>query len=156
VNTPEVITDLKPNEVFVFGSNSMGLHGAGAAKLAHDRFGAVWGVGEGLRGQSYALPTMEGIESFRAAVGRFLSFAIDHQDIRFLVTKVGTGIAGYSVGEVAPMFSGAPANVVLPLEFEEWTRLAGLGLERVSSGSELSAEVDGTRGTMPIRAVDRG
>lgn len=119
MNTPEVITQLKPNEVFVFGSNSAGLHAAGAARAAGERFGAVWGVGEGLRGHSYAIPTMEGLPALGAAVARFLSFAIDHPGMRFLVTKIGTGIAGHTVAEVAPFFAGAPVNVVLPREFED-------------------------------------
>lgn len=118
MNTPEQITALKANEVFVFGSNAAGLHHAGAAAAAHRHFGAVWGEGEGLRGQSYALPTMEGLQAFRGAVARFLTFATDHPELRFLVTKVGCGIAGYTPEQVAPWFAGAPANVVLPVEFE--------------------------------------
>ena len=52
---PERITELKPNEIFLFGSNLAGSHGGGAARLAYNRFGAIWGKGEGLQGQSYAL-----------------------------------------------------------------------------------------------------
>ena len=59
-HTPERISALKPNEIFVFGSNLAGMHGGGAARIAYDRFGAIWGQGVGLQGQSYAIPTMQG------------------------------------------------------------------------------------------------
>jgi hypothetical protein len=119
VNTPDDITRLPANHVFVFGSNEQGFHAGGAAAVAVERFGAVWGQGEGLQGQSYAIPTMEGLESLGAAVGRFIEFAASSQAITFWVTKIGTGIAGHSVEQVAPFFVGAPSNVVLPVEFEE-------------------------------------
>lgn len=118
MNTPEIITELRPGEVFVFGSNELGMHAGGAARVAADRFGAIWGQGEGLQGQSYAIPTMEGFELLAAAVGRFLVFARTRSELTFLVTKIGTGIAGHSIGQVAPLFADAPANVVLPIEFE--------------------------------------
>lgn len=110
-------TELKPNEVFVFGSNATGQHGAGAARFAFDRFGAVWGEGHGLHGQSYAIDTMSGMGTVRAEVAGFLVFATEHPELRFLVTAVGCGIAGYSPAEIAPLFSGSPHNVVLPAEF---------------------------------------
>ena len=114
-----MIRTLKEREIFVFGSNCYGHHGGGAARTAMDRFGAVWGVGEGLQGSSYALPTMEGLENIQAAVDRFMEFARQHQELRFLVTAVGCGIAGYRSDEIAPMFREAMglANVTLPLEF---------------------------------------
>jgi hypothetical protein len=118
VNTPDDITRLPANHVFVFGSNEQGFHAGGAAAVAVERFGAVWGQGEGLQGQSYAIPTMEGLEALGAAVTRFLEFARLSPAVTFWVTKVGTGIAGHSVEQVAPFFIGAPANVVLPVEFE--------------------------------------
>ena len=58
--TPNHITELKPNEIFVFGSNLQGYHGGGAARLAMNQWGAVWGQGTGLQGQTYAIPTMQG------------------------------------------------------------------------------------------------
>ena len=58
--TPERISELKENEIFVFGSNLAGAHGGGAARFAYERFGAVWGEGMGLNGQTYAIPTMQG------------------------------------------------------------------------------------------------
>ena len=113
------INTLDEGEVFVFGSNKQGMHGGGAARFAFDHLGAEWGVGEGLTGRCYALPTMEGIESFRQAVGRFTECARAHQELTFLVTAVGCGIAGYSVGDVAPMFREAASlsNVYLPRSF---------------------------------------
>lgn len=121
--TPTRINGLKHNEIFVFGSNKNGHHHAGAAKIAVERFEAKWGLGEGLSGQSYALPTMEGRESFKAAAIRFMRFAKEHQEYRFYVTAVGCGIAGYTAKEVAPWFYEAVDldNVYLPVSF--WLRI---------------------------------
>ena len=118
--TPERITELKPNEVFVFGSNLAGAHGGGAAWLAYDRFGAVWGQGVGLQGQSYAIPTMQGgVETIKPYVDEFIRFARQHPELKFLVTKIGCGIAGFRVEEIAPLFYHAMdcENVILPKEF---------------------------------------
>jgi len=111
------IETLRPGEVFVFGANSAGAHAGGAARFAHDRFGAVWGQPEGLQGRSYAIDTMSGLAVFEQQAGRFLAFAAEHPELRFLVTEVGCGIAGYSPDEVAGFFRGAPENVVLPESF---------------------------------------
>ena len=84
--TPERITELKPNEVFVFGSNLNGYHGGGAARIAMDKFGAVWGQGVGLQGQSYAIPTMQGgVETIKPYVDEFIRFAKQHLEQKFLV-----------------------------------------------------------------------
>lgn len=112
-----MITALKPNEVIVVGSNRQGQHGAGAAAQAYREFGLVWGVGEGLSGQTYALPTMEGKESFQNAIHTFIHFAWSHPQYQFLLTKVGCGIAGYTEREVNQMFqqatrTGWPKNVI--------------------------------------------
>lgn len=117
--TPSLVSALEPGEVFVFGSNIQGMHMGGAARVAMERFGAVWGVGEGLQGQSYALPTMEGIESLEKAVARFVEFARQHPELRFLVTAVGCGIAGYTAEQVAPFFKSVIdlQNVYLPQSF---------------------------------------
>jgi len=112
------IEALEPNEVFVFGSNAAGAHGGGAARFAHDRFGAIWGQSEGLQGQSYGIDTMSGLAVFEEQAGRFLNFAQAHPELRFLVTEVGCGIAGYSVDQVAGFFRGVPDNVVLPESFQ--------------------------------------
>ena len=113
------IVELGAGEVFVFGSNIQGAHGGGAAWFAHKHFGAQWGVGEGLTGRTYALPTMEGKDSMKAAVDRFIACARKHPELTFLVTAVGCGIAGYTPEEVAPLFKEATSleNVYLPQVF---------------------------------------
>ena len=117
--TPSHISTLSDGEIFVFGSNASGMHMGGAARFAMDRFGAVWGNGEGLQGSSYAIPTMEGLESLSAAVQRFISFARQHGELTFLVTPIGCGIAGYTAEEIAPFFRDAAdlQNVYLPQSF---------------------------------------
>jgi hypothetical protein len=117
--TPENIRSLAENEIFVFGSNAEGHHGGGAAAFAMQEFGAVWGQGEGLQGRSYAIPTMEGLKKLSAAVDRFTKFAHKHPELRFLVTRVGCGIAGYSVDQIAPLFRNCVylENVALPEDF---------------------------------------
>ena len=111
------IEQLRPNEVFVFGSNASGAHGGGAARFAHERFGAVWGQVEGPQGQSYGIDTMSGLEVLAEQAARFLEFAREHPELRFLMTEVGCGIAGYTPEQVAGYFAGAPENVVLPESF---------------------------------------
>ena len=116
--TPERITELKTNEIFVFGSNLAGAHGGGAAYTAYRKFGAIWGQGVGLQGQSYAIPTMQGgVDTIRPYVDEFIAFAKVHPELTFLVTRVGCGIAGFTNEEIAPLFSEAHAvpNIVLPL-----------------------------------------
>ena len=118
--TPHNIQELSPNEVFVFGSNLEGHHGGGAARLAYEKFGAVWGLGVGLAGQSYAIPTMHGgVDAIKPYVDQFIEMAKVMQDKKFYVTKIGCGIAGFEVKEMAPLFKGALAlvNVALPREF---------------------------------------
>ena len=118
--TPEWITELNPNEIFVFGSNLAGAHGGGAARLAYNRFGAIWGQGVGLQGQSYAIPTMQGgVETIQPYVDEFIRFASTRQDLKFLVTQIGCGIAGFRAEEIAPLFRGAidAENVILPKIF---------------------------------------
>ena len=118
--TPEFITSLKDNEIFVFGSNLSGSHGGGAALLAYRRFGAIWGKGVGLQGQSYGIPTMHGgLDVIAPYVDQFIAFAMQHQELFFLVTKVGCGIAGFTVKQIAPSFKNAMhvKNIALPQEF---------------------------------------
>lgn len=120
--TPERITELNPNEIFVFGSNLAGSHGGGAALLAYNRFGAIWGQGVGLQGQSYGIPTMQGgVETIKPYVDEFIEFAKQHPEFKFLVTRIGCGIAGFRDEEIAPLFNDAidVENVILPKDFVE-------------------------------------
>lgn len=122
--TPECIDELKPGEVFVFGSNLAGMHAGGAARTAARKFGAVMGQGVGLQGQSYAIPTMQGgAETIAPYVDEFVRFADHHPDLTFLVTPIGCGIAGFTAGEIAPLFTRAISipNIHLPLGF--WKEL---------------------------------
>ncbi|MBM3453524.1 MAG: hypothetical protein FJX80_00070 [Bacteroidetes bacterium] len=123
--TPDKITKLKKNQVFVFGSNEAGIHGAGAAKLAAQKFGAISGVGYGLQGQSFAIPTKNSIiqslslDEIEFYVYSFLTEVMEYPDTEFLVTKIGCGLAGYSELQIANLFKGKfiPENVVLPKSF---------------------------------------
>ena len=112
-----MITELKSEEVFVFGSNIAGAHMAGAARTAYEKFGAVWGVGAGLMGQSYAIPTMGGLLEMQLYINQFIEIAKLLPNKRFLVTKLGCGIAGHSEDVVKPMFSNVPSNVILPKDW---------------------------------------
>lgn len=118
--TPENITHLNPNEVFVFGSNLQGIHGGGAARVARKLFGAVTGQGVGLQGQSYAIPTMQGgVETIKPYVDEFADFARSHPELTFYVTRIGCGIAGFKDEQIAPLFNSAfdLTNVILPKQF---------------------------------------
>jgi hypothetical protein len=118
--TPERIEQLKQDEVFVFGSNLAGMHGGGAARVAFQHFGAVMGCGVGLRGQSYAIPTMQGgVETIRPYVEEFIGFAREHPEFFFYVTRIGCGIAGFRDRDIAPLFADAlqVENICLPESF---------------------------------------
>ena len=124
--TPHNIRQLGENEIFVFGSNLSGIHGGGAARVAVERFGAIWGQGVGLQGQSYGIPTMHGgPEAILPYVDEFIEFAKHHPELTFLVTRIGCGIAGFTTKEMAPLFAGAVEveNIHLPEDF--WEELAG-------------------------------
>lgn len=117
--TPDMITRLAPNEVFVFGSNIQGLHYGGAARVALTHFGAIMGQGVGLQGKSYGIPTMSGISIMDQYVKEFCEFAKAHPEKRFLVTPIGCGIAGFSESDIAPLFECCRdvENVCLPSSF---------------------------------------
>ena len=122
--SPQWINHLEPNEIFVFGSNLQGSHGGGAAAIAYEKFGAVWGEGVGLHGQTYAIPTMHGgVEAVKPYVDEFLTFAKAHPNLKFLVTEIGCGIAGFTVEEIAPLFKSAIdeniENIYLPERFNQ-------------------------------------
>ena len=133
VFTPENISKLKQNEVFVFGSNKAGNHVGGAARVAVEKFGAIMGQGEGLQGQSYAIPTLDeqmdkvSTEELTRSVRRFAEYTMYNTDQVFYVTKIGCGIAGFSVDEIAEVFKSVSFgdNVVLPQEFGEEKHIDG-------------------------------
>lgn len=128
--TSDNITELKPGEIFVFGSNIAGRHGKGAAKTAM-QWGAKYGQGEGLQGRTYGLPTIASpgrnnkisVERIKPYVDRFIKYAKEHPELTFLVTEVGCGLAYHTVKEMAPLFKEAIQleNVHLPRRF--WHKL---------------------------------
>jgi len=109
--------------MFVFGSNLAGRHGAGSAREAVARHGAVYGRATGPQGNAYAIPTKDRnlrtlpLDEIRAHVDDFIAFAIRNPDVEFDVVAVGCGLAGYAPADIAPMFRGAPPNCHLPKEF---------------------------------------
>ncbi|RHO71934.1 hypothetical protein DW083_10370 [Parabacteroides sp. AF48-14] len=118
--TDNRIQELEPGEIFVFGSNLEGSHGGGAALLAFRKWGAIWGQGVGLQGQTYGIPTMHGgVEEIRPYVDEFIRFAKEHPELTFLVTEIGCGIAGFRPEEIAPLFRDAVPveNIHLPERF---------------------------------------
>ena len=134
MNTPEILEHLGPNEIFVFGSNEAGIHGAGAAKTAREKFGAIYGVPFGLMGQSFAIPTKdENIETLllpniQNYLVSFIKFAIDNPQLKFYLTKIGCGLAGYTTNDIKSILWKAvdsatnngelPQNIIIPIEFE--------------------------------------
>ncbi|MCI5776615.1 MAG: hypothetical protein MR215_03150 [Bacteroidales bacterium] len=122
ITTPQFINSLRPDEVFVFGSNLQGMHLGGAARVAHELFGAIYGQGVGLQGQSYAIPTMHGgVDAIKPYVDEFIRFAGSRGDLFFYVTRIGCGIAGFRDEQIAPLFAEAVSmpNVCLPDTFIE-------------------------------------
>ena len=122
--TPDYIDQLKENEIYVFGSNLPGIHVVGSANIAHDRWGAKWGKGVGLAGQTYAIPTMQGtIETIEKYVNEFIEFAKKNTNMKFLVTPI-CDIAGLHPRKVAPLFYEATEipNIYLPNCFWEYLR----------------------------------
>lgn len=114
-------------KIFVFGSNTAGRHGLGAALFAREHHGAIYGQGAGLQGNSYAIPTKNHdlktlpLEVVQRYVSVFLEFARQHPELEFNVTRVGCGLAGYKDKDVGPLFRGAPENCILP---EGWGEAA--------------------------------
>ena len=121
------ITMLEKNEIFVFGSNYAGRHGKGAALTALRKFGAKNGQGTGLMGQSYGIATKDRnlnvlpLMSIKTQIAKFLLFALEHPELRFLVTPIGCGLAGYRPKDIAPLFYSCniPSNVIMPGEFKD-------------------------------------
>lgn len=141
--TPDRITSLNDNEIFVFGSNKEGMHGGGAARIAYEDFGAEWGVGIGMTGQCYAIPTMDrSIDIIRRHVDDFTAYAKSHPALTFLVTPIGCGIAGWRVEEIAPLFNAAAelANVALPESF--WKVLKMSDMDAIISRHSVRSYLD--------------
>lgn len=115
-------------KIFVFGSNEAGRHGKGAALCARQKHGAIYGQGEGLQGNAYAIPTKDAalrqlpIEIIRSYVARFKKFAAAHPEMLFEITPIGCGLAGYSPQDIAPMFADAPSNCALPISFLDFLK----------------------------------
>ena len=123
--TPQHVQVLTGNQIFVFGSNESGIHGAGAAKVAMD-LGAEWGNPEGIQGNTYAIPSKDmeirntlSIDEIRVYVDRFIEYAKYKQQLVFLVTEICCGLAGLEPEDVAPLFKGAIEydNIHLPSRF---------------------------------------
>lgn len=118
--TPSWIEEMDENEIFVFGSNTRGIHDGGASFAALQYFGAIVGQAEGIQGRSYAIPT-DGptLTEIEIAVTRFIAFAKAHPNLTFLVTEIGCGTAGYHPMEIAPFFVDAMRvpNIYLPKIF---------------------------------------
>lgn len=112
-------------EIFVFGSNLAGRHGAGAALAARKEHGAIYGQGRGLQGNSYAIPTKDRdlntlpLNEIKFYVHTFLLFADENRDMIFRLTPIGCGLAGYRHSDIAPMFAERTENVILPEEFKK-------------------------------------
>lgn len=110
--------------VFVFGSNLAGRHGKGAALWARQHRGAILGRGEGIQGNSYAIPTKSEalrtlpLSEIKVHVRKFQIFATDHPELTFQLTPIGCGLAGYTPRQIAPLFARSPSNVILPDEFK--------------------------------------
>ena len=123
--TEENITELKENQIFVFGSNLSGRHGKGAAKTALG-WGAKWGQAKGLQGRTYGIPTKDAsirrtltIEEIKPFVDEFVEFAKANENLIFLVTEIGCGLAGLKPKQIAPLFSKCKelSNVYLSSRF---------------------------------------
>jgi len=112
-------------EIFVFGANEAGRHGAGAAEYARQYHGAIYGQGYGLQGNSFGIPTKDRqfktlpVESIKIYVDKFKEFATEHPELSFKLTPVGCGLAGYIPNDIAPLFKECPPNVILPIDFIE-------------------------------------
>jgi hypothetical protein len=117
---------MRKGQIFVFGSNLAGVHGAGAAADALKWYGAKIGIGEGLQGSSYGIPTKgQNIETLALGeiqkhVKTFIEFAKNNPQLQFFVTRIGCGLAGYKDYQIGPLFKDAPENCELPKEWLEW------------------------------------
>ena len=141
------ITELPDNTIIVFGSNLAGIHGAGAARQAHQQFGAEWGVGEGPTGRCYALPTKDEkihtlpLDKIQGHVLWFIGYAAEHPELEFLVTPIGCGLAGYSPKQIGPMFGLAPENCILHTDLKVYADQTLLNFVDVVMNNEQDPNV---------------
>lgn len=125
--------------IFVFGSNLAGRHGKGAALYARQHHGAIYGWGRGRQGNSYGIPTKDEklktlpLGTIDREVATFLAYARQHPELDFEVTAIGTGLAGYTHEQIAPMFREAPANCVLPMAWRKLVPSRPIGAKAHSS-----------------------
>lgn len=111
--------------IFVFGSNLAGRHGKGAALTAKNDFGAEYGIGIGRTGDAYAIPTkgyrldILPIHIIYQHVQQFINYTYEHPELKFFVTRIGCGLAGYKDSEIAPAFISCPSNCILSKEWNE-------------------------------------
>jgi hypothetical protein len=145
--TPENITDLEEGQVFVFGSNLSGIHGAGAARTAL-KWGATWGVGVGLLGRTYAIPTKSEniertltVEEIKPYVDHFIHLAKITSNFHYLVTEIGCGLAGHRPQDIAPLFRDAVGveNISLPQSF--WSVIGVEGKRGPNDGNYMHAAI---------------
>ena len=140
--TPDNIQELKENQIFVFGSNMNGNHAGGAARLAVEKFGAIMGRAEGIQGQSYAIPTLDenmekvAEEDLINYLADLRHFANEHPEKEFLLTAIGTGIAGFDTNYMAYMVLRAnlPGNVTIPEEFSKIRGFKGFNSDMTCRG----------------------
>lgn len=146
---PDNIREIAENQVFVFNNTSDGCSNAGTALAAYRYHGAVKGVAEGLTGQSYSIPTDGGLDNIRICVDRFLSFANEHPELEFLVTKIGCGVARYTEADIAPFFMEAISldNVLLP---EPFVKIIQEKLQKADSVNEKKDEYSQHEGSIKI------
>lgn len=118
MNNSMIITELKPNEIFVFGSNKNGYHAGGAAKMAHEKFGAIYGQAYGFRGQSYAIPTLDinmekvPLDEIKGSLNVLVMDAESMPHKVFFLTPIGTGIAGYTIEDLESILPTLPNNII--------------------------------------------
>ena len=141
--TPDRVERLSKCEIFVFGSNLEGEHMGGAARFASEMFGAEWGVGDGPTGQCYAIPTMHGgLEDIRPYAEKFIAYAKAHPMNRFLLTRVGCGIAGFKDSDMAQLFEDVLdiPNIAYPRQWLPYMTIdytLGLKTQRAKEAAPL-------------------
>lgn len=113
-----IITELPENSIFVFGSNTLGHHDGGGAKLAHEKFGAIYGMGYGFQGKSFAIATLDdemqkmSLLAMRTQLETLCWIAERMPTVKFYLTPIGTGIAGFKMEELESILPSLPENII--------------------------------------------